>query len=275
MGTLFKYENKGTFMVKSADRVIQILEAVGLAKEGVTHGDLVSALNIPKSSLSSLLATLVERQYLSLEKSSKHYTLGPQILVMAGRYLHGLDIAKLGQPLLKKITGITDESSEIAIKRGPDIMIVCKEDCSRPVARVIQIGDRAPMYATAAGKAILAHLPEEETEKYLSSVDMVPFTPNTITDPGILEKELKRIRAGAIACSREELDEGVMALAAPVFDFRGQVEASVVIPVPAMRFSKDRQKNIERALRDGASELSCLLGWDRQPKKKIAANKAE
>ena len=261
-------------MVKSADRVIQILEAVGLAREGVTHGDLVSALNIPKSSLSSLLATLVERQYLSQEKSSKHYVLGPQILVTAGRYLHGLDIVKIGQPLLKKITGITDESSEIAIKRDHDIMIVCKEDCSRPVARVIQIGDRAPMYATAAGKAILAHLSEEETAKYFSSVDMAPLTKNTITDFSVLQEELQRIRSGAPARSNEELDEGVIALAAPVFDFRGQVAASVVTPIPTMRFTKQRQKSIERALRSGASELSHLLGWDSHPEKKISGNKA-
>ena len=132
-------------MVKSADRVIQILEAVGMARQGVTHGDLTSALNIPKSSLSSLLATLVDRQYLSLEKSSKRYVLGPQVLVMAGRYLDSLDIVQLGQPLLREITGVTDESSEIAIKRGHDIVIVCKEDSSRPVARVIQIGHRAHM----------------------------------------------------------------------------------------------------------------------------------
>lgn len=249
-------------MVKSADRVIQILEAVGLAREGVTHGDLVSALNIPKSSLSSLLATLVERQYLSQEKSSKHYVLGPQILVTAGRYLHGLDIVKKGQPLLKQITGIIDESSEIAIKKGHDIMIVCKEDCSRPVARVIQIGDRAPMYATAAGKAILAHLPEEETAEYFSSVNLVPLTNNTITDSRVLQKELKHISSGALAYSREELDEGVIALAAPVFDFHGKVSASVVVPIPAMRFTEKRKTEIKGALCDGAAELSHLLGWD-------------
>jgi DNA-binding IclR family transcriptional regulator len=261
---LFIYENNGAFMVKSADRVIQILEAVGLEREGVTHGELVSALNIPKSSLSSLLATLVERQYLSLEKPSKRYALGPQILVMAGRYLHGLDIARLGQPLLHKITEVTDESSQIAIKRGRDIMIVCKEDCSRPVARVIQIGDRAPMYATAAGKVILAHLAEEETAEYFSSLDLVPLTQHTITDRVVLQKELQRIRSGALAYSREELDEGVMAIAAPVFDFQGRVNASVVIPVPAMRCSKERQRIIDGALRKGASELSRLLGWDSQ-----------
>ncbi|MBW2207845.1 MAG: IclR family transcriptional regulator [Deltaproteobacteria bacterium] len=262
-------------MVKSADRVIQILEAVGLAREGVTHGDLVSALNIPKSSLSSLLSTLVDSQYLSLEKSSKRYELGSQILVMAGRYLHGLDVVKLGQPLLREITGVTDESSEIAIKRGHDIVIVCKEDSSRPVARVIQIGDRAPMYATAAGKAILAHLQEEETAKYFSSVDMAPLTKNTITDPIVLQKELKRIRSGALARSNEELDEGVVALAAPVFDFHGQVVASVVVPVPAMRFTKERQKDIERALRSGAMELSHLLGWDSRAEKRMAGGKGK
>ena len=115
-------------MVKSADRAMQILETIGSSEEGKTHGELASSLHIPKSSLSLLLANLLDRQYLSMNGPDKRYVLGPQVLVLAGRYLSSLDIARLGQPVLRKVTRVIDESAEIAIKRGNEMMIIAKED---------------------------------------------------------------------------------------------------------------------------------------------------
>ncbi|KPK30136.1 MAG: hypothetical protein AMK69_04295 [Nitrospira bacterium SG8_3] len=249
-------------MVKSADRVMQILEAIGSSEEGKTHGELASSLNIPKSSLSLLLANLVGREYLSLNGTDKRYALGPQVLVLAGRYLSSLDIVRLGQPVLTKVTRVIDESAEIAIKRENEMMIVAKVDCSRPLARMIQMGERAPIYATAGGKAILAHLSDEEIDQYLSSVALTPITKATITDPEVLRRELNAIRSGALARSHEELHEGITAVASPVFDLYGKVVASIVLPVLTIRFTPDKEKKAEEILRIASIELSHQLGFD-------------
>jgi DNA-binding IclR family transcriptional regulator len=249
-------------MVKSADRVIQILEAIGSSEEGKTHGELASSLNIPKSSLSLLLANLVGREYLSLSGTDRRYALGPQVVVLAGRYLSSLDIARLGQPVLRRVSRVIDESAQIAIKRGNEMMIIAKEDCSRPVARMIQMGERAPIYATAGGKAILAHLSDDEIEQYLYSVKLRPITKTTITDPEVLWRELNAIRSGALARSHEELHEGITAMASPVFDLYGRVVASVVLPILTIRFTPEKEKKAEEILRDASIELSRQLGFD-------------
>jgi DNA-binding IclR family transcriptional regulator len=249
-------------MVKSADRVIQILEAVGSSEEGKTHGELATSLNIPKSSLSLLLANLVGREYLSLSGTDRRYALGPQVVVLAGRYLSSLDIARLGQPVLRRVSRVIDESAQIAIKRGNEMMIIAKEDCSRPVARMIQMGERAPLYATAGGKAILAHLSKDEIEQYLCSVKLTPITKTTITDPEVLWRELNAIRSGALARSHEELHEGITAMASPVFDLYGRVVASVVLPILTIRFTPEKEKKAEEILRDASIELSRQLGFD-------------
>jgi DNA-binding IclR family transcriptional regulator len=249
-------------MVKSADRVMQILEAIGSSEEGKTHGELSSALNIPKSSLSLLLANLVGREYLSLNGTDKRYTLGPQVLVLAGRYLSSLDIVRLGQPVLKKITRAIDESAEIAIKRGHEIIIISMEDRSQPLSRMIQLGDRAPIYATAAGKAILAHLSDDEIDQYISSVELTAITKATITNPDVLWRQLQAIRSGALARSNEELHEGITAMACPVFDLYGSVVASIVLPIPTIRFTPEKEENGEKMLRGASIELSHQLGFD-------------
>src|SRR3990172_8489222 len=167
-------------MVKSAYRVTQILEAVAASRAGLRHADIAAILNIPKGSLSLLLADLASQEYLALrEDGVRRYVLGPQILVMARHYLSGLDLVRLGQPVLKELVTSTSECAEIGIRRENEILMVCREDCSRPLRSVIQIGDRAPLYATAAGKAVLAHLPDEEILEYLSTVQITPFTKKT------------------------------------------------------------------------------------------------
>lgn len=248
-------------MVKSAHRVVQILEAVSSSTAGLKHSEIVDILNIPKGSLSLLLSDLVSQDYLSQDKDGRRYMLGPQVLVIAKRYLASLDVAQLGRPILKKMVIDSGESVEIALGRGNDILMICREDCSRPLQSVIQIGDRAPLYATAAGKAILAFFPDSEIEKYLSSVQLKSFTKRTITHPKALRKDLEAIRDGAVAYSREEWNEGIIAMGMPVFDADGRVHASLVIPIPTIRFNQKKEKRAELALREGAANLSHKLGF--------------
>jgi DNA-binding IclR family transcriptional regulator len=256
-------------MVKSADRVIQILEAIGNSVKGCTHKELSSALNIPKSSLTSLLNTLVQRDYLSSDPDGRRYTLGPQLLVLTGRLISGLDLIQLGQPILDQLVADIDESAEIAIQKNDEILIISAADCTRSIKRVIQIGEHAPLYATAAGKAILAFLPADEIRQYLASTHMRSLTPHTITDPSALIQQLKAIATGELAYSHEELNEGIIAMAAPVFNMYGRVAASIVLPIPGIRFSAAKEKQVEKSLRDAAGRLSYLLGFDSKSDKQL------
>jgi DNA-binding IclR family transcriptional regulator len=248
-------------MVKSAYRVIQILETVAASRAGIRHGDLAAALKIPKGSLSLLLSDLIAQDYLALKEDGRCYVLGPQVLVIANRYLSGLDLVHLGLPIMREMVAATGECVEIAVRRGDEMLVVAREDCSRPLRSVIQIGDRAPLHATAAGKALLAFFPAEELDLYLADGKLKPRTRKTITQPRVLRKELEDIRSGSMAYSREELNEGIIAVALPVFDSDGRVSASMVVPVPSIRFNAGKEKRVEEALRKGTAELSRKLGF--------------
>ncbi len=248
--------------VKSADRVIQILEAIGSRDYGLTHGELCKILSIPKGSLSLLLSNLVGRDYLEFDGSSKQFRFGPKLLVLAGRYLSRLDIVLVGRPILHELVGEINEDTELAIMKGIDILFVCKEECSHPLKYSVEIGDRAPMYATGAGKAILAHLSEDELSRYLSAVKQASTTRSTITDRTLLLRELRNVRAKGFAYSREEYQEGVSAIAAPVFNCYGDVAASVTVTMPSIRFMAERKRFIEPRLLDAAGNISRRLGFE-------------
>lgn len=250
-------------MVKSATRVIQILESVGANKNGISHAELSAALNIPKGSLSLLLADLLAHDFLTLRKEEeRRYVIGPQLLVIAGKYLTDMDIVQLGRPVVHEVMNATDESSALAVRKGDEMLIVYGENCSQPLKRAVEIGYLAPLYTTAGGKAILAHLSNEEIDQYLSSVKLIPKTRATITDSKRLLKELKGIRLEKIAYSREERYEGLISIAAPVFDLFGSVVAAIVVTLPTIRFNRKSEERVKKTLNGASEKLSRQLGFN-------------
>ena len=249
-------------VVKSADRVIQIFESIGLSNGGITHRALWEALGIPKGSLSLLLSNLMDRDYVAFDAVSKRYRLGPRLLVLTGRYLSTIDLARIARPILRELVADINEDGELAVMKDTDILILHKEDCSRPFKYSIAIGDRRPMHATAAGKAILAYLPDDELSRYLSLVKLAPITKNTITNRQTLLRGLKDIRSTGLAYGRDELYEGVSAIAAPIFDLHRSIAGSIVVTLPSARFKAERRRIIEPRLRRAAAEISRQLGFD-------------
>ena len=249
-------------VVKSADRAFQILEAVGSRSSGVTHGELSKILGIPKGSLSYLLSNLIDRDYLTFHRQSKLYMLGPKLLVLTGRYLSNLDFVRVGRPVLRQLVADINEDAELAIMKDDEILFLYKEECSQPLKFSIAIGERAPIYATSAGKAILAFLPEDEVLRYLSSAKLDPITQSTITDVEALKRELEGIRSRGLAYGREEFHQGISAMASPVFDFNGNVVGSAVVTLPSIRFNTEQKRAIETKLLKATTEISRQLGFD-------------
>jgi DNA-binding IclR family transcriptional regulator len=248
-------------IVKSADRVCLILGLVAQGREGLKHGEIAKGLDIPTSSLSALLARLVAHGYLSLDGPSKRYTLGSQFLVLAARYLNNLDLIEISRPIVRELTASTGESAAVAMRSGMDIVIICKEDSPQLIKRTMQIGDRSPLYASASGKAILAHLPEDEISSYFSSVRLEPLTKRTIKNSKVLRRELTKIRSFGIAYNREELSEDIIAIAAPIFDLYGTVNAAVVVSFPISRTSRKKEKSVEKIICRASQIVSEKLGF--------------
>jgi DNA-binding IclR family transcriptional regulator len=247
-------------MPRSTDRAFEILEIIGASKKGLKHGEISQTLNIPKSSVSKLLTSLVARDYLVIDTVTRVYSIGPQVLSLANSYLAGLDIIQIAQPIIREAMVETGESASLMIKSGDEGLIVCKEESPHIVIARLSIGARVPLYASAGGKAILAFLSPEEVDHYLSSVELAPLTATTITDPHILRRELKLIRARGLAHCNGEQFEDLFSIAAPVFGWDGRVVASVGTPFPRIRSNTQREKIIEDVLRESSAEISRKLG---------------
>ena len=240
---------------------MQILKIIGSSKDGLRHTEIAKALNIPKGSLSFLLADLLSEEFLSIDNDGR-YRIGSQILILANNYLAGLDLIKLSEPVFKDLIEATNESAGLAVPKGLDMVIVFKKGAPQQLKLEFEIGEHFPMYASAAGKIVLAHYTEDELEQYLLTVNLISLTAKTVTDPNALRNELKNIRSENIAITSEELYEGRVGLAAPVFQKEGKVIAAIAQPIPRIRFNSDKERIIKKSLLAAAKNLSNKLGYD-------------
>ena len=248
-------------MVKSAERTLLILEEVCAHKNGLTQKELSELLGIPKSSLSAILNDLTATEYVRLDPLKKLYTIGPQILTLAGRYLDNLDVVGRGRPLVMELARKTGESGVLAIPVGWEALLVYKEDCVQPILPSIQVGTRFPMNASAVGKAMLANFPEDEQERFLLSADFMALTPQTPTDPEKLREELAAIRSSGIAYNRDNYCEGLSAIAAPVFDYSGKVVAAMSISVLSQSLTPKKETVFEDVIAKVTARFSRQLGY--------------
>ena len=177
-------------VVKSADRVVRILEAIASGDGGLTHGELSRMLGIPKGSLSSLLSNLVDRGYLAFDPLGKLYMLGSELLVLTSRYLNSLDIVRTGRPIVHGLVLEMNEDAEIAVQRGDQVVFLYKEESSRPVKYSIAPGELAPLFATSPGKCILAFMPEEDVCRVSRPGHALPHNGEQHHRPGVLRREL-------------------------------------------------------------------------------------
>lgn len=250
-------------MVKSALRVFEIMEFVSEADLGRTHTEIATGLGIPGSSLTALLRDLTGSRYLDQDSATGRYSIGPQVLKLSTAYMRYLNLVRIGQPIAHEVFEEVQEYTSLAIMRELTIIKICEFVIPDPKAYAIRLGESSPIHATAAGKAILAFFPKHERDAILSRLDFRVYTKNTIRTPERLLAELNEIQAGSTAYMREELLEGMIGMAAPIFNMEDKVAGAITVTTPVIRFTADHEVRIERALRRAATRISAQLGHQR------------
>lgn len=254
--------------VKSANRVLDVFEALGAWDNGMTHSKLAEALGIPKSSLSQLLQTLLRREYVRFSAEDRTYHVGPRIEALASRKRNILDLTNVIQPFLERITAATGESTFLNLLSGDMAQLTARVIGPQPLVTVLTLGQTVPLYATAGARAILAFLPTEMREDYLARTELKAFTPQTITSISRLREELERIRRDRISVSSDELFPGITGVATPVLSAARHVLGAVVVSMPTSRFNQDRRAFVASILREQVEILELQLG-NHKPRREV------
>jgi len=244
--------------VRSIRRAVQILETLG-RNPSLSVAELCRFLRVPKSSIYEIISTLAADGL--IEKDGGSYRLGARLVELARPARQDRELTRAARPAIEKLRDELDETVQLTVRDGDEILYVEGSESSRQLRTFFDPGDRAPLYCTALGKAILAFQQPADIRRVLRRKGLRSFTPRTLTVPARLLRDLERTAARGYSVDDMEHEEGVRCIGAPIRDRDGEVFASLSVSGPAHRVSPDREQEIARRVIAAAAEISRRLGW--------------
>lgn len=249
-------------LVKSVDKAIEILDILSSSNGPLGITEISESISLPKSTVSRLLSTLLYRGLVKQEKTTKKYGLGIKLFELGREFLNKLDLRDVVKPFLEELVKEINETGHFVIEDQGEVVYIDKVETTHSLRQYSQIGRRAPLHCTAVGKVILAHKSKEEINLIIKTKGLKRFTDNTITSFERLETELKEVLIKGYAVDNEEIQEHLRCVAAPIFNYNGEVIGAISISGPTIRV-KDVE-NISEKVKKTAQKISELLGYKDQ-----------
>ena len=245
--------------VRSLVKALAILDCFSADRPELGVSEIARELGMPTSTVGRLLVTLHSSGILSQDHSTQRYRIGSKVLSWGAVFMNGLDMRAKARPLLEELHHLTQETVNFYALDGLErVCVDCIESPQR-VRVIVHIGERMPLYAGSAGKAILAYVSSALLERILEK-PLERMTDNTITNPDRLLEELASIRHHGYAVSHAERFADALGLAAPVFDATGNVAASLNVAGPVVRFGDAEVARYAPTVIQLANQVSQSLG---------------
>jgi DNA-binding IclR family transcriptional regulator len=245
--------------VQSVDRALLVLEILArLGQAGVT--EIAAELGVHKSTVSRLVSVLEARGYVEQLSDRGKYRLGFAVARLARSTSAQLDLVKQSQAACDALAVESGETTNLAVLDGDRIVNVAEAIGAAGIALRTWVGQSCPAHATSSGKVLLAGLGAAEVRERLGT-RLESFTDQTVTTRSALEAELDVVRERGWASVREELEVGLNAVAAPVFDSDARVVAALSVSGPAYRLGEEDFEAIAKRTIAAADTISRRLGW--------------
>lgn len=250
-----------SYSIDVLTRAINVLSVFGHARPQLSLSEIVAAVSLPKTTVFRLLSSLVERDFCELDPQTGKYSLGFELVRLADIRRRQTNVHDVAIPVMRDIRNEVNETVILSIRSGDFRVHIDFVEGLHPMRRMADLGVRAPLYAGAASKVLLAGMDDEDIDVYLARTKLTAFQKTTITDTAALWREIRTIRKRGYAESKGEIFPGGGALAAPLKDFSGRTVAVMDILTPEHRYTAQHRERCIALLLDGARRGSERLGY--------------
>lgn len=240
-------------------RAIAIVEQVAQAGQPVPVSELMQHLALPKPTAHRLCNLLERMGLLQREPDSNAVVTGSRLATLALDVIMNPGERGTRRAILRALVECTGETCTMTMLDGDQSVVLERVESFSALRVQLHSGSRVPLHCTASGKLFLSMLAQARCDRLIKSMPLRAYTSTTITDPALLEAELKGIRTERFATDREEFMAGLIAVAVPITNRHGQVCAAVSINAPAARLKlSDAIKHMPQ-LREAAGALAQTL----------------
>ena len=221
--------------------------------KGCTYTEIVTRVNQPKSSVHRILKDLTHLGYIVYNPETKRYYGSFKLAALGAEVTAHFQLRDHVRPHLLKLHQATGHTTNLGIRNGTVGVFADKiqsQDFS--IKLFSEIGKTFPLHCTGLGKILLAHAPDEVLAELLAQ-PLESYTEDTITDPELLEEELRTVRESGYALDKEEITKGIMCVAAPVYGYDQELLGAVSIAfLAALEHERTIDKEITETCRFAA-----------------------
>lgn len=220
------------------ERSFGVLEAIASSPVPLGIGDLIERLELPRATVYRLVDWFLGEGFLMREPSRKRLVIGNRFCELAFNALRAAMTTAPRRMLLEKLARETGETCHIGTIDGNRVIYLDRvESANWPLQLHLKVGSRVPLHATAVGKLFLSFLPARQRRALLSAVELEALTPATICERTRLDRELEGVREKGFATDDEEFLAGVVAIAVPIRNRRGEIRAGLAVQAPQARMT--------------------------------------
>lgn len=248
----------GDSYVQSFARGLEVIRSFNASAPRQTLSEVAAASGLTRAGARRILLTLQTLGY--VESDGKLFSLTPRILDLGFAYLSSMPIWNRAEPVMDALVEQVQESCSAAVLEGTDIVYVMRVSTHKIMSISLGVGSRLPAWCTSMGRLLLSDLDDDALRARLAASDIDALTKHTVTDREALLGRIAQARKQRWCLVNQELEEGLISIAAPIVNRSGRMVAALNISGQANRTSaKVMQDTMLPALRESAQRISALL----------------
>jgi DNA-binding IclR family transcriptional regulator len=248
-------------VTRTISRAMAILKAFDSTRLVMGVTEISQLTNLDKSTVYRLLSALQQGGLIEQHPETAKYHLGFGLVRLAGLALQNLDLPRLVRPHLQELADLSQETVNLSVMTDNDKLINI-DGISSPlmVRNVGWVGREMPLHAVSGGKVMMAYLPEGRLTEILAR-GLPRITKYTVIEPARLRDELAEIRERGYGMAHEELEIGLSAVAAPIWNHEQRVVAVLSVSGPSFRLPKERLIQLGEVTKGSAGTISRQMGY--------------
>lgn len=250
-------------LIESVGRALDILEALDTEGEmGIT--EIARKLGMEKSTVFRTINTLRARHYVRQDLDTQKYSNSYKLFEMGHNVARNTGLPKMAFRFLRGLAKTSKGAVNLGVRDGDKVVYIDKIESDDTVKVCMKIGQGIPLYCTGLGKALISHLPEWEVRSILSREKFQRFTETTICNIEDLLADLGEIRKRGYSIDDEEHLPGIVCVAAPVFNAKGETIAALSVATLVMSHLEPAQVGrLGQAVCEAAEGFTESLGGRR------------
>lgn len=242
---------------KPTYRVISILQTISNNEGEFILSEIAKKTNIPLSTISPILKTLLRYKLIDIDSSTNKYSMGIESYYIGSAFTSKNSTLDLIRAEMDSLSNECNETSQLGILREGQVFYLLKIEGQEHIRIVSEVGGSLPAYSTALGKAILSRYSEEEIDQMYAGA-LTQLTSKTITDINILKLQLSDVKKNGFASENSESSEYTSCIAVPILQ-NNEIIASLSIVIPSFRETKEKNDTNKMLLFKYKSRIEKIL----------------